>query len=128
MRSLALIAVFFCVVSLRAADVDTFKSKVEPILADRCYECHGEKKQKGKLRLDSPEAILKGGKNGPAVKSGDPQKSSIFERISLKPEDDDIMPAKGKPLTPEQIAIIGDWIKSGASFGKAEVQTDPAAK
>ena len=38
-----------------------FERKVRPLLAGSCYKCHGQKKQKGKLRLDRHEAILSGG-------------------------------------------------------------------
>ena len=50
-----------------------FEQNVRPLLAEKCYSCHGEKKQKGGLRLDSIEAILKGGESGPAVVPGKPE-------------------------------------------------------
>ena len=49
-----------------AAPLD-YQSQVRPILKERCFKCHGEKKQKGKLRLDSLERILAGGESGPKV-------------------------------------------------------------
>src|SRR5438105_2084459 len=57
-----------------AADPDDgiafFESRIRPVLAEQCYGCHGEKKQRGKLRLDSKEALLKGGESGPAIVAG----------------------------------------------------------
>ena len=56
----------------QAAREHFFEQNVRPLLAENCYSCHGEKKQKGGLRLDSLEAILKGGESGPAVVAGKP--------------------------------------------------------
>ncbi|MFT5413299.1 MAG: hypothetical protein ACI9NC_006053 [Verrucomicrobiales bacterium] len=99
------------------AGVETFNKLVEPILRDRCYSCHDADKQKGDLRLDSPEAIRKGGKSGPIIIAGNIKKSYLHELISLDASDDDIMPPKGKPLTGAQIAWIGGWIREGAAMG-----------
>src|SRR4051794_11078390 len=41
-----------------------FETKVRPVLADKCFKCHGPDKQKGGLRLDSAEAVKKGGDSG----------------------------------------------------------------
>jgi mono/diheme cytochrome c family protein len=109
-----IIAVLF-IAGLNAEEAATF-AQVEPIFADRCYSCHGPEKQKDKLRLDSREAIEKGSKHGPVIKAGEPENSKVYERITLAPDHEDIMPAKGDALTAEQIKIIGDWIKAGAKF------------
>jgi mono/diheme cytochrome c family protein len=102
--------------SLSAVDAPTYAKHVQPILADRCYSCHGPEKQKGELRLDSVEAIRKGGKNGPVLTPGDPAKSTLYSLTLLPAGDDDIMPAKGDPLTQAQTDAIRDWIKAGAVF------------
>jgi mono/diheme cytochrome c family protein len=94
---------------------------IKPILSETCYSCHGPEKQKGQLRLDSPGAIIKGGKNGPVVVAGHPDKSPVYQRIRLPADHDDVMPAKGDPLKPDQIDKIGAWIKAGASFGDEAV-------
>ena len=54
-----------------AAGVEFFETKVRPLLADNCFSCHGEEKQKGKLRLDSPAAIRAGGESGAAIEPGE---------------------------------------------------------
>jgi len=114
------------VVGLSAVDTPTYAKNIQPILADRCYSCHGPEKQKGELRLDSPEAIKKGGKNGAILTSGDPAKSILYSLTLLPAGDDDIMPAKGDPLTQAQTDAIRDWIKSGAAFdGVAGVVAKP---
>src|SRR5439155_16720358 len=53
-------------------DLKFFEAKVRPVLVARCVKCHGAAQQKGKLRLDSREAVLAGGESGPAVVSGKP--------------------------------------------------------
>jgi uncharacterized membrane protein len=91
---------------------------VQPILETRCYVCHGEKRQKSKLRLDGPQWIIKGGKNGPIIhdKQGE---SEMIKRISLPREDDDHMPPKQKPqLNENEIALLHWWVDQGADFNK----------
>src|SRR5687767_2417398 len=79
------------------AGPEFFESRVRPVLAERCYKCHSEKseKLKGGLKLDSREALLKGGDNGPAVVPGEPEKSRLIEAI-LYHNVDLQMPPKGK--------------------------------
>ena len=95
-----------------------YLEKVQPILAAKCYSCHGQEKQKGGLRLDEPELALKGGESGdPGIKPGDPIKSQVVRLILLPPNHDDVMPPEGKqPLTSEEIMTLIEWIRSGAAF------------
>jgi hypothetical protein len=115
--------------SARAEDKVDFTKQIRPILAKNCYSCHAGAKHKGNLKLDSVESIKKGGKEGSDIVAGDPGKSDAYRRITLKPDDDDIMPPsdKGKPLTKEQTDLIKTWIVQGAEFGdwkKDEVNAD----
>jgi hypothetical protein len=88
---------------------------VKPIFASTCLSCHGEVKQKKKLRLDSLAAIMKGGKDGAVVVPGNVDKSDLIDRITLPLNDDDHMPPKGKPqLTDKQIMLLEWWVKAGA--------------
>ena len=81
-------------------------------MAENCYSCHGAKKQKGGLRLDSLEAILKGGESGPAVVPGKPEESLLVSAINYAgPE----MPPTGK-LPPEKVALLTRWVASGAPW------------
>ena len=92
--------------------IEFFEKRVRPLLADRCYECHGEKKQKGGLRLDSAAAVLQGGDSGPALVAGKPEQSHIIKAVSWS--DPDLqMPPKNK-LTDSEIATLNEWIKLGA--------------
>src|SRR5687768_8423818 len=49
-----------------------FENEVRPLLAARCYKCHGAKKQESGLRLDGRDSALRGGVSGPAVVPGKP--------------------------------------------------------
>lgn len=90
---------------------------VKPILQTRCYSCHGENKQKAKLRLDDSTNILKGSEDGVVLKPGDAAHSDLVKSLLLPREDKKHMPPKEKAqLTPNQIALIQWWIDQGAPF------------
>jgi uncharacterized membrane protein/mono/diheme cytochrome c family protein len=92
---------------------------VQPLLQAKCYGCHGPNKQKGKLRLDKQESILKGGKDGKIIEPGKADESKMIERLLLPAEDEDHMPPKEKPqLTQGEIALLHWWISSGPDFTK----------
>ena len=86
------------------------------ILNSRCFECHGSKKSKGKLRLDSQEFALKGGKSGPAFDLEHPGKSEMLRRILLPANHDDAMPTKGKRLTKSEISILQNCLFKELEF------------
>lgn len=108
-----------------AEDKIDFVKQIRPVIADSCYKCHGEKKMKGKLRLDSLEAFEKGGKDGKVIEPGHPDKSDLYRRITLSKDDDDVMPPEGDPLPKDKQSLIKNWIAQGASFGnwKSDVGT-----
>lgn len=88
---------------------------VAPILEHRCVQCHKESKAKGKLRMDSFEMLMKGGKGGPAIKLGNAAESPVIERVELPKNDEDHMPPEGKPdIEAHEIAILKWWIDKGA--------------
>jgi len=116
MKKLAMLAFGASLVlpdAMAQAKVD-FAKDVYPVLQQTCFKCHGAEKQKGKLRLDSPEFSLKGGKAGPAYVAGDAAKSELIKRIMLPKTHDDFMPAEGEPLPAKQIEALKDWINQGA--------------
>lgn len=89
-------------------------------LAMHCEKCHGGAKQKGKLRVDSVAALLKGGANGAALVQGSPDKSSIVQRVKLALSNDEHMPPAKEPQpTPAEIAVLVSWVRSGASSSVA---------
>ena len=89
---------------------DFFETKVRPILATECFSCHTDS-QLGGLRLDSREALLRGGKSGPAIVPGDPDKSLLITAIR---QSGTLKMPKGGKLPPDQIEAIAQWIRSGA--------------
>ncbi len=97
---------------IRAAREQFFEKSVRPLLAENCYSCHSAKKQKGGLRLDSLEAILKGGESGPALVPGKPGESLLVEAINY---DGLEMPPTGK-LPPEKVAVLSRWVFLGAPW------------
>lgn len=100
----------------RADDKIDFAKTIKPIFESRCLECHGPKKTKGELRLDTKEAALKGGESGKTIIVAKPDESEMIRRISLPKGHDDIMPPKGEPLGKEQIDSIKKWIGEGATW------------
>jgi mono/diheme cytochrome c family protein len=101
-----------------ASDVQgvTYAKDIKPIFEKSCFKCHGAEKQKGKLRVDSLEAALKGGQDGKVIEPGNSAKSVLVHNVSRVGEEDDWMPPtdKGKPLTPAQVGLIRAWIDQGA--------------
>jgi uncharacterized membrane protein/mono/diheme cytochrome c family protein len=101
---------------VQAAADSFYVLRVQPIFAERCVSCHGPKKQKSGLRLDSYGWLMRGGKHGAVVKAANPHGSDLFRRIMLSPEQDDFMPKeKRQPLSPDQLKIVESWIGAGAS-------------
>ncbi len=91
---------------------DDYTQVIRPILDNHCVSCHGAKKVKGKLRMDSLDALKKGGSEGAAFVYGDLKKSLMFTRVTLDPKDEDFMPNdNGKPLSKPQVAALGLWIE-----------------
>jgi len=94
-----------------------FAAQVWPIFEASCVSCHGDARQRGALRLDSPRDIRAGGAGGEVLTPGNPDASTLYTLTILPEDHPDIMPATGDPLTPEQTEIIRQWILDGADFG-----------
>ena len=113
----AVAAVIAGVSPVRAADPVDFNKQVKPLLELNCIKCHGEEQQKGKLRLDTREAALKGGSSGAALVPGKAADSKLYTTTILAPDHDDVMPPKKEvKLKPVQTAILKDWIDQGANW------------
>ena len=110
----------------RAKQLEFFETKVRPVLAAHCFECHGEVKPKGGVRLDRKEFVFKP-REEPLVTPGDPGNSLIVKAI--RHEIDTKMPPPPRPkLSVQAIADITTWIKLGAAWpdDKASAsQADP---
>jgi hypothetical protein len=120
--SLILMVAPFGASAVTVEKAEFFEKRIRPILANECAECHGEKKQKGGLRVDSREALRRGGDTGPAVIPGDPVKSLLLS--SIKHLDPDLqMPEKKPKLDPAIIADFEKWITEGAEDPRDGTQT-----
>src|SRR5579863_10070002 len=86
-------------------EIEFFESKVRPILAGTCQKCHGTQNQKGGLRLDSREALLKGGESGAAIVPGKPDSSPMIDAINYRGLE---MPPTGK-LKDREISALAEW-------------------
>jgi mono/diheme cytochrome c family protein len=108
--------------------VEFFERKIRPLLAENCYSCHGEEKQKGKLRLDSPAAIHVGGESGSVIVPGKPDESRMILAVSYKDEDLK-MPPKTR-LSEKQVADLVEWVKLGAPMptNETSLAVAPARK
>ena len=103
-----------------------YARRVAPLLETRCAACHGDKRQKSDLRLDSFAAVLRGGKHGAVIIPSDAKNSELAIRIVLPASDDRAMPPNGKtPLTEDEKTVIKLWIAHGASGSLRDIQGAP---
>src|SRR6186713_581092 len=86
-----------------AAHQVDFARELQPLFAERCYECHGEKKQESAFRADGRADILKGGDHGPAIVPGKSAESILIQVLADIHEDLAAMPKKKEKFTAEQI-------------------------
>ena len=95
---------------LRAEQEQFFEISVRPILVNNCYSCHASA-AKGGLRLDSRQAVLQGGKDGPVVAPGHPEQSVLSSAAHYG--DTHLQMPPRKALKPEEVATLDQWIKDG---------------
>src|ERR1700722_12204234 len=109
----------------RGVDVNGSSAKVDydrdirPIFSDTCFKCHGPdaNKRKAKLRLDIDTGAYEDHDGQAAVTPGDLAKSEAWRRINAAGTDDLMPPGdSGMKLTPQQIKLLGDWIRQGAKY------------
>src|SRR6516165_805649 len=107
--SISLVVVVSAFTPVLAADetVDYVRD-VKPLLARRCYACHGALKQKSGLRLDTAAGARRGGKSGPTIEPGSADDSLLVAKISATTGER--MPPEGESLTATEIARISAWI------------------
>lgn len=113
----------FCAVvagQLAAADNVDFQREIRPLLADRCFSCHGRdaEHREGGLRLDDSAAAVQGGDSGEkAIVPGEPEKSELVRRIFSSDPDEQMPPAKSKKsLTAAEKNLLKRWIMEGAEY------------
>lgn len=104
-----------------AADKLSFNQHIRPILADKCFACHGvdAKQRKGSLRLDTAEGAYREKDGDRAIVPGDLSKSVLWTRINSL-DSDEVMPPPDshKTLSDAEKATLKTWIQQGASYQK----------
>ncbi len=103
-----------------------FKQHVLPILAQKCYSCHGPKQQQSGLRLDDRQSALRGGDYGPVIIPGKSAESKLILRL-VSGDGGMQMPPTGA-LPPEDIGILRAWIDQGGEFAEVEIKETGAVK
>ncbi|MEE2882949.1 MAG: DUF1553 domain-containing protein [Planctomycetota bacterium] len=103
------------------ADEIDYDRTIHPILADRCYPCHGPdgKARKAKLRLDRREEALAARTDGAPIVPGDPSTSLMIERLEADDVEDRMPPAESKlEVSSDEIELLKQWIEQGAHFDR----------
>lgn len=114
-RPLSVLILATCTgVAAQQNSTEFFESKIRPLLANKCYSCHTASKL-GDLRLDSRDAILKGGKSGAAITPGQPEESLLIRAVTYADQRLK-MPLAGGKLAPQEIADLREWVKNGAPW------------
>ena len=93
-----------------------FVEKVYPILEAHCFKCHGARKQKGGLRMDSKSWLFNGDESEWTVIPGNSAESEFHARVVLERSDPDAMPPEGPGLSQEEIDVLRNWIDDGAAY------------
>ena len=97
--------------ALSPAQKADYAKVIQPLFEAHCVSCHGPKKEKGKLRLDTLEATIKGGKN-PTFVIGKPNSSMLLSRVFLDRTAGDVMPPKAEhPMTEKQKEALYAFIE-----------------
>lgn len=99
-----------------SSNISVYAGIVEPVLAQKCMQCHNEKKKKGDFQMHNFEALMRGGKNGEVLVPGDLEHSAIIQRILLDKGDEKHMPPVGKSqLTKPEQDLLSWWVSHGIS-------------
>ncbi len=106
-----------------SAEPVNFNRDIRPILADRCFHCHGpaEKNREAHLRLDRPDGgdgALRTHDGATAIKPGDLKASRLWYRITTDDDDERMPPADAhkKPLSLDEQQLFKQWILQGAQY------------
>ena len=110
-----------------AAEDAFYESEVKPILASKCYSCHGALKQEAGLRLETIEVMLEGGDSGAVVVRGNANDSLLVQRISESVHERMPPAEDGAALQASDVEIIKRWIKQGAIAPDEELPPSPTA-
>jgi len=96
-------------------DQNVYDVAIQPVFDATCVSCHKESKAKGKLRMDTFEEFVKGGREGESFVPFKPEISIFLERIHYELDDEEHMPPEGKPQpTADQVKVLEWWVSVGA--------------
>ncbi len=128
LRRLTLATLVVWGASVQAAGDDQAEKAVA-LLDSRCFKCHSHSagKNKGGLVMDSLAGLTTGGDGGAALIPGDPAKSLFLQNI-LSTDPEVMMPPKGERLTKEEVTLLQDWVKSGATWPKSRTKAPVAGR
>lgn len=113
------IAFLFYLLPVIAYGASDYLKDIKPVLKERCFACHGALKQKGKLRVDTVEAMRKGEILG--------EDGELIYRLTST-DDDERMPPEGEPLHAHEIEAIKKWLAQGSPApADEEPEADPKA-
>jgi formylglycine-generating enzyme required for sulfatase activity len=118
-RTLVLACFVSAAVFAQAEDATVdFPMQVQPLLETTCVSCHCSEKADGGLNIESLEAVMAGGDQGPALVPGRPEESLLYTLTVLEKDDEELMPpaTSGGPLPREQTEILRLWIAQGAPW------------
>ncbi|TWT94593.1 PSD1 and planctomycete cytochrome C domain-containing protein [Stieleria varia] len=120
-----LIVCFHAALCIADEHVD-YQRHIKPLLATKCYSCHGALKAESELRLETKALMLSGGDSGPALVDGDPGESLIWIRVN-ESEDSRMPPAEsGSPLTAAELDLLKRWIEQDAPAPDEEIPDAPS--
>ena len=97
-----------------------FDKHVKPILAERCFSCHGARQQQSGLRLDKRQNALRGGDYGPVIIAGKSAESKLIRKL-VDGDGGMVMPPTGA-LSAEEIGILRAWIDQGGEYGDVTIE------
>ena len=127
-----LFAVLVAIAATAAADeaasveqLQFFETKIRPLFIQHCVKCHGDEKQEGELRLDSPVSVMRGGASGNTVVAGSPETSLLVKALRYQDEALQMPPPPNKKLDERQIADVMRWVKAGAVMPRGEGTVAP---
>lgn len=104
------------------SDLEFFEKEIRPLLVEHCYSCHSgtSEKLQASLRVDSREALVRGGDSGPAIVPGDVDASIFIQAIRYESYE---MPPKGK-LADDEIKAFEKWVAMGAPWPEGDQPSD----
>lgn len=109
----------------QAPALDHFENKVRPLLADNCFACHADSAMAG-LRVDSREALLRGGETGPAIVPGKPEESTLI-KVLQHADGFPRMPRGRAKLPQAEIDVLVEWVRNGAVWPASTTAAAAAA-